>query len=96
MGSLKPKWAFLAGWWVCLILVGCAGFTFRYYGLEGVRYEDGKLLGAEPKDDLPFSACAPDGRVKQKCVVMFVSEFFKLKTDYEDTKEQLKQCQQGD
>lgn len=78
-----------------LLLVGCAGFAFRYYGLEGATYREGTLLGPKPKDDLPFSQCEPTAAVKHPCVVMMAPEFFRLKTDYEDTKQQLKDCQQG-
>jgi len=76
-----------------LLLAGCASFSFKYFGLEGVTYSDGKLLGPKPENDLPFSACAPDATVKHKCVVMFTTEFKAFKTDYEDCKTQLSDCQ---
>lgn len=75
------------------ILMGCASFAYRYYGLEGVRYEEGKLLGPSPKDDLYFSACAPSSQSKHPCVLMFSKEFYAFKQDYEDTKQQLEACQ---
>jgi hypothetical protein len=70
--------------------MSCASFAFKYYGLAGIRYEDGTLLGPKPENDLPFSSCAPTSQVKNPCVVMFAAEFFKMKTDYEDTKQRLK------
>lgn len=76
-----------------LATASCASFAFKYYGLDGVSYADGKLLGPEPKDDLPFSRCEPDPGDKGKCVVMFGSEFFALKLDYQDTKNKLKRCE---
>lgn len=87
------KRSFLFGFLSCLFLLGCAGFSYRYYGLSGVSYESGILLGPKPKDDIPFSACAPNPENKNPCVVMFAKEFFALKLDYEDTKQKLKECQ---
>lgn len=80
-----------------LAMVGCAGFSYRYYGLQGVRYDEGKLLG--PKEDgstdLEFSMCAPSAQVKHPCVVMFAVEFQRFKLDYEDTKQKLEACQKN-
>ena len=76
-----------------VMLLGCAGISFRYYGLSQVIYEHGKLLGPKPKDDLPFSKCQPNAQSKNPCVVMFAPEFFSLKKDYEDTKQKLKECE---
>ncbi len=86
---------FLFGFLACLMIVGCAGAGFRYYGLSAVNYNDGMLLGPKPKDDIPFSACAPVGNDAYPCVVMFSKEFFALKQDYEDTKQRLKECQKS-
>lgn len=76
-----------------ILLAGCAGMSFKYYGLSEVVYEHGQLLGPKPKDDLPFSACAPNAASKNPCVVMFSKEFFALKQDYEDTQNKLKECE---
>lgn len=73
--------------------IGCAGFAYRYYGLSEVIYERGILLGPHPKDDLPFSKCAPSSQVRNPCVIMFADEFFDFKKDYEDTKNKLKECE---
>lgn len=78
-----------------VLLMGCAGFGYRYYGLEGVRYSDGKLLGEEEKDDLPFEYCQPTAGNARPCVVMFTDEFFRLKQDLLDTRSKLKDCQKG-
>lgn len=75
-----------------LLAVGCAGFTFKYYGLAAVSY-DGTLLGPSADKDVPFSRCAPTEADKGPCVIMFTSEFFALKTDYQNLKAQLKECQ---
>lgn len=74
--------------------LACAGFSYRYYGLDLPRY-DGMLLGEKPKDDVPFSRCEPDEMDRGKCVVMFVSEFEKMRRDMVETKERLKACEKG-
>lgn len=84
-------------------LFACAGAGVKYYGMDGVRFEEGKLLGPEPKYDLPFSQCKPDeipdpenpGKVKlkHKCTVMFSKDFFSFKRDYEDCKMRLTECE---
>ncbi len=89
------KRGFLLGFLSCLLLCGCAGFAYRVYGLEGANYSNGKLLAASPKDDKDFMECAPTATVKHPCVVMFAPEFFKLKQDFQDTQQKLKECQAG-
>ncbi len=80
---------------IAFLFAACAsaGYAYRYYGLEQVNYTEGKLLGPEPKLDLPFSACAPDDGMKHKCIVMFADELFRAKQDFEDTKQKLKECE---
>lgn len=75
------------------MIVGCAGFSYRYYGISEVDYDHGILLGPKPVDDLPFSKCAPNTESKNPCVVMFAKEFFAFKQDYEDVKMRLKECE---
>jgi hypothetical protein len=85
---------------LAVTLVACAGFNYKYYGLEPVSYE-GKLLGPKEKDDVPFKLCAPDPAIEGepakktqgKCVVMFVDEFEKLRFEMVDMKERLKACE---
>jgi len=84
---------FLTGALVSLILMACAGAGFKYYGMQGVSFENGTLLGPTSVDDLPFSRCMPNNLSKNPCIVMFASEFFALKQDYEDVKQKLKDCE---
>jgi len=76
-----------------LVLLGCAGFSYHYYGLSEVDYSHGNLLGPKEKDDLPFSKCAPNGESNHPCVVMFAKDFFAFKQDYEDLKVKLTECE---
>jgi hypothetical protein len=88
------KRAFIFGFLAALILIaGCAGFSYRYYGLSEVVYDHGNLLGPKPKDDLPFSKCAPNAQTKNPCVVMFTKDFYNLRLDYDDTKNRLIDCE---
>jgi hypothetical protein len=84
---------FVIGFISCLFLVGCAGFSYHYYGLSDVSYDHGILLGPKPKDDLPFSKCAPTETSKNPCVVMFATDFFQFKQDYLDTQQKLIDCE---
>jgi hypothetical protein len=75
-------------------LLGCGTtFNYRYYGLEADSY-GGKLLGPKPKDDIPFSVCAPDEHDKGKCAVILRAELEKLMRDYADMRERLKACEE--
>lgn len=85
--------SFVFGVVFSIVLFACAGAGYRYYGLDGVSYEQGRLLGPKEADDLPFSNCQPNQTTKHPCVVMFANEFFELKQDYEDTKQKLSDCQ---
>jgi hypothetical protein len=86
--------SFLFGFLSALILIaGCAGFTYHYYGLSEVDYDHGMLLGPKAKDDLPFSKCAPNAQSKNPCVVMFTKDFYALRLDYEDLKNRLVACE---
>lgn len=75
------------------LVTGCASFSYKYYGLNGVSYEQGKLLGPKPELDRPFSDCAPNGEHKNPCVVMFADDFFQLRKDFDQTKMELDDCQ---
>lgn len=84
-----------------ITLVSCAGFSYRFYGLDATSYE-GKLLGPDEKDDLALSVCAPEAQERGKCVVLLRDEFFRFKQDYEtsvqrvkDLEAQLRECQAG-
>lgn len=77
------------------VLIGCAAFNYRYYGLGQVVYEHGMLLGPKPKDDLPFSQCAPNATTQHPCVVLFTKDFFAFKQDYEDLQIRLSDCEKA-
>lgn len=78
-----------------MLLTGCAGFSYTYYGLKDVDYTRGTLLAKDPNDDLAFSKCAPNASSKHPCIVMFAPEYFKMETDLKDTRQKLKDCQKG-
>lgn len=84
---------FFGGALFSLMVCSCAGFAYHYYGMDGVSYKDGVLLGPNPKDDIPFTRCEPSSNDKHPCVVMFAKEFFALKLDYMDTQTKLSDCQ---
>lgn len=77
-----------------LIVAGCGTipFTYRYYGLNAKSYE-GMLLGPMQPDDLPFSICTPSAESRSPCVVLKAEEFYALKLDYLQTKQDLITCQ---
>lgn len=79
---------------MCLLLVGCMGFSYRYYGLSIASYS-GTLLGPREQDDKSFFTCEPTSDNKSPCTVMYSSEFQQLKTDYLDIQSQLVACQHG-
>ena len=83
---------FALGVFCCIVLFGCTGFSVKYFGLDSVDYSRGKLLGPEPKDDMPFYACAPTD-ARHKCVVMFSNDFFKFKQEFIDMQNKLKECE---
>ena len=83
---------FILGLLCGVSLLGCAGFTYRHYGLDLPSY-DGRLLGPTEAQDKPFISCQPDAGNKGKCVVMFADEFFRMRQDYLETKRLLKECQ---
>jgi hypothetical protein len=85
--------SFITGFCFAFLLIGCTGFSYKYYGLKDVNYSNGTLLGPEAKDDKPFMNCAPSASVKNPCVIIFANEFFKMKQDYLDTKTKLADCE---
>lgn len=89
---------FALGMLFAFSLMGCAGWKFKdhyvWYGLEAESYA-GKLLGAEPKDDLDFAKCAPQDGERGKCGVFLPEELERLIHDMEKTKADLKACQEG-
>lgn len=86
---------FAMGLLLGILLVGCAGFTYRYYGIEmpAECFAQGKLLGPKESDDLPLSRCSPDDTQKGKCAVFLVEELERLIADHGRLKAELKDCQ---
>lgn len=76
-------------------MAGCVGFSYKYYGMYGIDYSKGTLLGEKPEDDLAFSKCEPSSTSKYPCVIMFAPEFMKMKQDYLDTQKKLELCEKG-
>lgn len=85
----------ILGLFIVFLVVACAGLTFsyKYYGLQVAHYDDGKLLGPKPTDDLAFAVCEPTAVNKAPCVVMLSNDFFNLKKDYLDAKQKLIDCE---
>ncbi len=69
-----------------LFLNACSTHNYHYYGMEGMDYSKGKMLGPTEADDLPFSACEPSEEDRFVCILMFSKEFF-------DMKERLEACE---
>ncbi len=78
---------------VVLSLASCGSFSYRWYGLDLLSYEKGKLLGPEEKDDLHIKVCEPDDQNKGKCVVLLTSEFERLKADMIELRTRLEACE---
>lgn len=89
--------SFIVGIICGVLLLSCASaaISYNYYGLAADSY-DGKLLGVDESKDLPLSICEPDAKVKGKCVVMLKAEFFKMKSDLDQTREKLISCERGE
>lgn len=73
-------------------LASCATpqFNYKWYGIDPAA---GKILGPTPDKDLALSLCQGDEAQAGKCVIMFVDEFDRLRTDYIQMQVQLKECQ---
>lgn len=93
MGRLTRT--FLVGLLVGLTPMGCAGVAWRYYGVSMPEacYDQGTLLGPQPKYDLPLVACKPDASSSGKCVLMLQDEFFRLLADDKQCHVDLNACQ---
>ncbi len=90
----KVAKGFYLGFFCCFVLsCATAAFNYKYYGMNLAQYKDGKLLGPEPKDDLPFERCAPTEADKGPCVVMFREDFFNMKEAYLRNEQALLDCQ---
>jgi hypothetical protein len=79
-----------------VFLIACAAapvFPYKYFHLSGNNFE-GMLLGAQPKDDIPFSECRPVNN-KQQCVVVQYPVLGALIKDYKQCKSDLIGCQKS-
>lgn len=83
-----------------LFFVSCGSLVYKYYGIDvpDECYERGKLLGKQGSGgwaDLSFTECEPDETTKGKCVIMQRTEFFAAKTELEQVRQALKDCQKN-
>lgn len=83
-----------------LILYACASDSYTYYGLnvsriEKPELEKGLLLHKDPKKDLDLTECLPTKKNVSPCIVVFSSEYFKMKRDFEEMKIRLEACEKG-
>ena len=93
--DMKSRRTFWLGVLWGVSLAGCASFTsVRYYGLDGMDYSKGTLLGPTPMEDIPFVKCSPTDVDKSPCVILTASEFFRLRRELEETKAKLQRCEQ--
>lgn len=77
-----------------MVFSSCAATSYTYYGLWPSK---DLMLAKDPKEDLSLlKTCEPDETAKGKCVAMLASEFFKMKKELEQLREELKQCQAGE
>ena len=75
-----------------LVAASCAAFPYKWYGIDPSA---SKLLGPSPGDDLPLANCQGSDGQKGKCAVLFIEEFERLMTDYVETKNRLKACEEN-
>lgn len=80
-----------------LTMLACGSVSYKYYGLSVPTscYDQGKLLGPKPEDDIPFSTCKPEAHKQGKCIVMESAEFFAAKKELQQLRQALKDCQKG-
>ena len=85
--------SFLSGFLLAILLCSCSAWTFHYYGLDGMDYSKGSLLGASVTEDLPFSVCTPTQVDKSPCIIMLAKDFYAMKQEYQDTVMRLRECE---
>lgn len=101
MGKLK----FLAGFvFGAMFFVACGvadiPFKYKFFHISPIQvwdFPNGSLIGDGVRQLL--KDCKPvknsEGKLVQRCVVVFYSELNKLVADYKNTKQQLIDCQRG-
>lgn len=92
---MELRHSFVSGFMIAIVCMGCAGFSYKYYGMNGMDYSKGKLLGPDEGQDLDFYVCQPTPASKNPCVIMKTTEFFKMKLEHEDMKNKLKECEKS-
>lgn len=80
--GLKP---FLLGVLFSLAITACGSIEFLYK-FYVYNYEDGILQGPKPENDLKAEVCAFKQGEGFQCMVMKISDFYRLKSDYEKQK----------
>lgn len=90
MGLREFVWGLVVG--ACL--VGCASFTYPYYGIDAESY-NGTLKGPELKDDIAFHVCKPNEFDKAPCVAMRAKDFLAMKQELLTLRAELKSCQES-
>lgn len=80
-----------------LSFLACSSFAYKWYGMElsDQCYQEGKLLGPKPEDDLSLTQCKPTDALKGPCAVLPIDEFERLRTDLVTCQAELRACQQN-
>lgn len=84
------------GFLVGILITACVSstFPFKYYALDANSY-DGKLVGPISSQDLLLKMCSPSDADKAPCMVLFTSEFLRLKESYMKCQVDLSAAQRG-
>jgi hypothetical protein len=101
---VRIKWFILGAVFFSACGVANIQFPYKWFYASPIavwEFPAGKLLGAKPEDDKLLSDCKPtqaaDGKLVQKCAVVFLDELEKLIVDYKQTKQRVidleKRCQ---
>lgn len=101
--EVKPLFYFILG---ALFFSACSlsdvRFAYPFYHASPIavwELSSGKLLGAKPENDRRLEECKPvknaEGKMVQRCLVMFYQDFEKLVADYKKTKQELIDCQRN-
>ena len=78
---------------LAICLFSCAGTNYPYYVISPI---DNKLLGKEPKDDLPLDkVCTPTIGNNAPCIAQMNDVFFKQKQELLELRKALDECQRG-
>lgn len=71
-------------------------FPYKWFYVSPItiwNIDSGKLIGAKPEDDRQLTDCKPiknaEGKMVQKCAVVFLDELEKLIIDYKQSKQRI-------